>query len=125
MRPIARTIHSVIAWLMVAGLVVQVYLAGRGMFETSAGFAPHRDLGYTLGLVPLLLLILGFVGGMGRRVALMAVLIFALVIIQSVLVVARTTMPAVAALHPVNGFLILLIALMLARESWAMRTATT
>lgn len=125
MRPIARTIHSVIAWLMVAGLVVQVYLAGRGMFETSAGFAPHRDLGYTLGLVPLLLLILGFVGGMGRRVALMALLIFALLIIQSVLVVARTTMPAVAALHPVNGFLILLIALMLARESWAMRTATT
>lgn len=123
MRSIARTIHMVIAWLVVAGLVVQVWLAGRGVFETSAGFAPHRDLGYTLGLIPIVLLVLGLLGGMGRRVAILAVAIFVLVIVQSVLVFQRTSNPSIAALHPVNGFLILLLAVVLARDSWEMRNA--
>jgi hypothetical protein len=123
MRSIARTIHMVIAWLVVAGLVVQVWLAGRGVFDTSAGFAPHRDLGYTLGLIPIVLLVLGLLGGMGRRVAILAVAIFVLVIVQSVLVFQRTSNPSIAALHPVNGFLILLLAVVLARDSWEMRNA--
>jgi Family of unknown function (DUF6220) len=123
MRPIARTIHMVIAWLVVAALVVQVWLAGQGVFNTSAGFAPHRDLGYTIGLLPIVLLVLGLLGGMGRRVALLAVAIFVLVIVQSILVFQRATNPSIAALHPVNGFLILLLAIVLARESWQMRNA--
>jgi Family of unknown function (DUF6220) len=123
MRPIARTIHMVIAWLVVAALVVQVWLAGQGVFNTSAGFAPHRDLGYTIGLLPIVLLVLGLLGGMGRRIALLAVAIFVLVIVQSILVFQRATNPSIAALHPVNGFLILLLAIVLARESWQMRNA--
>jgi Family of unknown function (DUF6220) len=123
MRPIARTIHMVIAWLVVAALVVQVWLAGQGVFNTSAGFAPHRDLGYSIGLLPIVLLVLGLLGGMGRRVALLAVAIFVLVIVQSILVFQRATNPSIAALHPVNGFLILLLAIVLARESWQMRNA--
>jgi hypothetical protein len=35
----------------------------------------------------------------------------------------RDSSPAVAALHPVNGFLIVLLAVVLARDSWMMRTA--
>ncbi len=124
MRPIARTVHAVIAWLVVAGLIVQVWLAGRGVFEPPSGFTTHRDLGYTLGLIPIVLLVLGAVGGMGRRMAILAAVIFGLVIVQSLLVMVRTSSPAIAALHPVNGFLILLVAVILARESWAMRTAT-
>jgi Family of unknown function (DUF6220) len=123
MRPIARTIHLVLAWLVVAGLVVQVWLAGRGVFDTSAGFAPHRDLGYTLGLVPLVLLVLGFLGGMGRRAAILAAAMFLLVILQSVLVLQRDSNPSIAALHPVNGFFILLLAIILALDSWRMRSA--
>ena len=122
MRRIARLLHMVLAWLLVVGLVVQVWLAGRGVFDTT-GFEPHRSLGYTLSLLPVLMLILGVVGGMGRRVALLAFAIFALMILQSVLVVLRDSYPAVAALHPVNGFVILLLALVLARDSTSMRTA--
>lgn len=124
MRPIARTAHAAIAWLLVAALIVQVWLAGRGVFESPGLFATHRDVGYTLSIFPIVLLVLGFLGGMGRRVALMAAVIFGLMMLQSVFVVMRTSTPDIAALHPVNGFLILLVAILLARESWAMRTAT-
>jgi uncharacterized protein DUF6220 len=124
MRPIARTIHAVLAWILVAVLIAQVWLAGRGVFESPGFFATHRDVGYTLSIFPIVLLVLGVLGGMGRRVAIMAAVIFGLMILQSVFVVMRTSTPAIAALHPVNGFLILLLAILLARESWAMRTAT-
>ena len=124
MRPVARTIHAVLAWLFVAVLIVQVWLAGRAVFESPGLFATHRDVGYTLSIFPIVLLVLGFLGGMGRRVAIMAAAIFGLLILQSVFVAMRTSTPAIAALHPVNGFLILLVAILLARESWAMRTAT-
>jgi hypothetical protein len=123
MRPIARNLHAAIAWLLVAVLVIQVWLAGRGVFESPGVFATHRDVGYAIGIFPIVLLVLGVLGGMGRRVAIMAAVIFGLAILQSVFVVMRTSSPAIAALHPVNGFLILLVAIVLARESWTLRTA--
>jgi Family of unknown function (DUF6220) len=121
MRPIARQLHAVIAWIFVAALVVQVWLAGRGVFESPTVFATHRDVGYTLSIFPIVLLVLGLLGGMGRRVAILAAVIFGLFILQSVLVVMRESSPAVAAFHPANGFLIVLLAVVLARDSWMMR----
>ena len=123
MRSIARTLHTVVAWVFVAALVVQVWLAGRGVFESPTMFDTHRNLGYTLSLFTIVLLVLGILGGMGRRPAILAVVIFGLFILQSVLVLMRDSTPAVAALHPVNGFLILFLAIVLARDSWMMRTA--
>ena len=122
MRRIARLLHFVLAWLLVVGLVVQVWLAGRGVFDTT-GFDAHRSFGFTLSLLPVLLLILGVLGGMGRRVGWLAFAIFVLFIVQSVLVAVKATYPAVAALHPVNGFLILLLAIVVALDSRSMRTA--
>ena len=123
MRPIARQLHAVIALLFIAALLIQVWLAGRGVFESPIVFATHRDVGYTLSLFPIVLLVLWLLGGMGRRVAILAAVIFGLFILQSVLVVMRDSSPAIAALHPVNGFLIVLLAVVLARDSWMMRTA--
>ena len=123
MRSIARSLHTVVAVLFVVGLIAQVWLAGRGVFESPTMFDTHRSLGYTLSLFTIALLVLGLLGGMGRRPAILAVVIFVLFILQSVVVVMRDSQPAVAALHPVNGFLILFLAIVLARDSWMMRTA--
>ena len=123
MRSIARTLHTVVAVLFVVGLIAQVWLAGRGVFESPTMFDTHRSLGYTLSLFTIALLVLGLLGGMGRRPAILAVVIFVLFILQSVFVAMRDSNPAIAALHPVNGFLILFLAIVLARESWMMRTA--
>jgi hypothetical protein len=123
MRSIARTVYVVVAWLFVAGLVAQVFLAGLGVFEGPANFATHRDVGYTLELFPVVLLIVGLLGGMGRRLAILAILAFGLFILQSVFVALRDSAPQVAALHPVNGFLILLLAVYIAREATLTPTA--
>jgi hypothetical protein len=118
---LARLAHAAIAWLFVAGLLVQVFLAGLGVFEGPARFVTHRELGYALSLVAIVLLILAVVGRLGRRQVGLAALIFVLFLLQSVFVLQRETAPFVAALHPVNGFLILLLAVVVARSSWTGR----
>ncbi len=125
MRSIARTIHLVVAWLFVAGLVIQVFLAGLGVFSGPTSFVTHRDVGYGLSVVPIVLLVAGVLGGLGRRLAVLAVLVFGLFILQSVFVAMRASAPSIAALHPVNGFLIVLLALIIARDSWAARASAS
>ena len=121
MRSVARSVHLVVAWLLVAGLVAQIFLAGLGVFRGPADFATHRDFGYMLELLPVILLIAGLIAGLGRRAALLAIGIFALFMLQSVFVGLRANAPEVAALHPVNGFLITLLAIVLARDAWLAR----
>lgn len=106
-------------WLFVVCAVVQVFLAGLAVFSVPAGdFASHRDWGYTFGYLVLIILILALVGRMPRRLVGLSALLLVLFFLQSVLVILRTDYPAVAALHPVNGFLIILIGLILGRDGW-------
>jgi hypothetical protein len=118
-----RRIHLVLAWAFVAGLVYQVFLAGRGVFESPAIFKMHAGWGYTIGLLPLLLLATAALSRQRRQVFYAGAL-FGMFILQSILVAFRTDMPTVAALHPVNGFAILLVAILSAREAWVTRDAT-
>ena len=123
MRSIARSVHLALAWLLVAGLVVQIFLAGLGVFRGAASFATHRDFGYLLEALPFFLLIIGLIAGLGRRPAVLAAGIFGLFLLQSVFVVLRSDAPEIAALHPVNGFLITFLAIVLARDAWMARGA--
>jgi hypothetical protein len=77
-----------------------------------------------LELLPIVLLELGLVGGLGRRAALLAAGIFGLFLLQSVFVGLRADVPEVAALHPVNGFLITFLSIVLARDAWLGRRAS-
>ena len=125
MRSIARTVYLVVAVAFVVGLAAQVFLAGLGVFDSPTAFVTHRDVGYALSFLPILLLILGLVGGLGRRMAILAAVIFGLFLLQSVFVAMRDSSAAIAALHPVNGFLIVLLAIFVAREAWLAREAGT
>jgi len=117
-QSIARPVHLGVAWLYVIGLFVQVFLAGMGVFSGATAFATHRDFGYLLTLLPAVLLVTALVGRYGRWHAIAAAVMFGQFILQSVLVLQRDSVPAIAALHPVNGFLILLIAVWVARDAW-------
>jgi hypothetical protein len=51
------------------------------------------------------------------------VLLFVQFLLQSVFVALRTHLPAIAALHPLNGFSILWVGLILGRAAWRDRRA--
>ena len=120
----AYTALAVVAWLFAGCIVVQVFLAGMGVFDGPSAFATHRDFGYTFGMLTLVMVIIAIAGRLPRRLiglSLLALLQFAL---QSVFILFREDQPAVAALHPVNGVLLLVVAITIGRIAWSGRTAT-
>ena len=117
----ARLGYRILAGLFVAGAVVQFYLAGLGVFGTGAAFGVHATVGTILAYASIVLLVLAGVlalgGGVARRSAGLAALLVVLMVVQYALVeLFSGAVPALAALHPVNGLLVLGAALLLALE---------
>jgi uncharacterized protein DUF6220 len=123
-RSFARTALPWVAWLFVACVVVQVFLAGLGVFDSPKSFITHREFGYLFGWLVFVILGLAIAGRIGRRLIGLSALLVVLFILQSVFVAFRTSQPMVAALHPVNGFLIGLVGIVLAREGRRLAAAT-
>lgn len=120
-RSWARLAHPMVAGLLVACAIVQVFLAGLGVFDNPRAFLAHRDFGYVFGWLTLVILVLALVGRMPRRITGLSALILVLFALQSVFVALRPAMPTLAALHPLNGFAILAVASITTRASWAVR----
>jgi mercuric ion transport protein len=121
---IARTIFLGATWLFVICTVIQVFLAGLGVFDDPAAFITHRDFGYVFGWLIIVMLVAAIVGRMGRLFIGGSAVLIVLFALQSVFVAVRTDMPTVAALHPLNGFAILIVALILGRAAWLELRAT-
>jgi uncharacterized protein DUF6220 len=108
-----------LAWLFVAGAMLQFFLAGLGVFGATS-FSPHETVGTLLGIAsPILLVlaaILALTGSLSRGKAALVALLFALMVLQWLLVAAFSQgAPALAALHPVNGLLVVSVAFAVAR----------
>ncbi|MEP7378878.1 MAG: DUF6220 domain-containing protein [Chloroflexota bacterium] len=113
----ARIGYSLVAWLFAVAAVIQIYLAGEAVFAdlTRPGnFELHRNVGYGIGILGLILLVLAFAAKMPLRVVAATALLLVLMVLQSVLVFMKTDQPNIAALHPVVGFLIVLLAVWIA-----------
>jgi hypothetical protein len=123
MRPLMRQVHAWMAWAFVAAIVIQVFLAGLAIPQLggNGSFATHRDFGYLIGLLALLLLIAAVLAGAGRRRISQAAGLLGLYVIQSTLPYMDPGLPAAAALHPVNALVMFGLGLWYARSVWRQR----
>ena len=114
-------LHAGAAWLFLASIAVQVFLAGAAISQLggSGTFASHSDFGYTwVGLAALAVVVTAIVARAGRRSILITVALMALNIMQTILPAARGSIPAVAALHPVNALLLFALSIWYGRRAW-------
>jgi uncharacterized protein DUF6220 len=119
-RSLARAGLAIVSAIFAALLVVQVFLAGLGVFGTG-GFGMHRDFGYLLSLFILLELLLAVVGRAGKAIIGLVLITLVQIILQSVFVAVRVEQPAIAALHPVNGVLMLFLTIVISWRAWRLR----
>jgi len=121
MRDAAFRVYRWLMALFLAGVVAEFFLAGLGVFRaqhaataagstlTSAsfdqGFSPHVALGDILALISLALTAVALAARPERRVLLATLAVLALITVQAAL--ADAGPPAVRALHPVAGLLVL------------------
>jgi hypothetical protein len=123
MGPLMRQVHAWLAWVFVASIVVQVFLAGLAIPQLggNGSFATHRDFGYLIGLLTLLVLIAAVLARAGRRRILQAAGLLALYVVQSSLPYMDPGLPAAAALHPVNALVMFGLGVLYARAAWRAR----
>ena len=95
-------IYTGLAWVILAGLLLQIYSAGTALFGATT-FEAHRSLGMALSLPVLALLVLALVGRMGWRLIGFSALLVVLTVVQMLLPQLRDSVSLVAALHPLNA----------------------
>jgi len=116
-----RTALAAVSGVFAVLILVQVFLAGLGVFDDPGSFGTHRNFGYVIGWFTVVMVVLAIAGRTGRRVIGLSALALVQMALQSVFVALRAELPAVAALHPVNGVLLLLVVISVARSAWLSR----
>jgi hypothetical protein len=112
-----RRIHIWAAWLFAGGVLLQGYLAGQAFTELggTGDFEAHVAIGYSvMGVLALVVLVGAIIGRLPRGHVGLSLLLFVLYIVQTSLPGARSSAPALAALHPANAMLLLVLAVVIA-----------
>lgn len=113
-----RTVFAAVAWLYLAGVVIQVFFAGASLFEVM-DWTVHAGLGWGLGSAPIILLVLALGARVDARTAWLTASLTVAALIQPELALARHGSPVLAALHPVNALLVFWLAWVVARRATA------
>ena len=113
----ARYAFVALAFAFVAGIVLQVFFIGLGLFVGPENLELHRNFGWILHLAPLLILMAAALAGAGRTRILQAVALVVVVWIVPILAAVRTDLPTVAAFHPVGALLAFALSLVVAHGS--------
>ena len=113
----ARYAYLVLAWVFVAGLAIQVFFAGLGIFAGASNFETHVNFGYLLHLSPILVLAAAALSRAGRRHWQWALALVAAVFVIPFFVYLRSATPELAALHPVAAVVASWVALRVALNS--------
>ena len=120
-----RRLHLWAASLWVVAIIVQVFLAGQAIANLggSGDFSTHVDVGYTIGIVQLAVLILAFAARLPRRDTLISAGILILYVVQTLLPLAKSASPLIAALHPLNAMILFTVSVWYARHAWRAASA--
>jgi len=121
MSKISRYIYLFAAWLFVAGVVVQVFLAGMVVVALRMGWDSHIGLGHTLAGPLLFMLVSMYLGRLPRQMKWLTWLLFGVYVLQAdVVIFLRMQAPVVSALHPVLALVDFALGLYLAQRAWSL-----
>ncbi len=100
---VARYAYLVAAWAFLAGVVVQVFFIGLGLFAGSQNLELHVTLGWILHLIPILMLGLAALARAGRTRILQAAALAVTVFVVPILVILRDDLPGRGGPAPGRG----------------------
>ena len=119
-----QLIFAAAAVAYLVGIVIQVLLAGAAVFDV-IDFVPHVGLGWLLGSAPLILIPLAIAARAPLETISLTVVLAFDAMIQPELALARDDTPVIAALHPVNAFVLFWLTLVVARRAVALAREPT
>jgi nicotinamide riboside transporter PnuC len=120
----ARYAFVALAWAFVAGVVLQVFFIGLGLFAGSENLELHVTFGWILHLFPILILLAAALARAGRTRILQATALAVTVFIVPILATIRADTPVAAAFHPVAALLAFWLAIVVAQGATSLLRST-
>ena len=118
---IARIVYLITAWLFIIGVTVQVFLVGMVVVAGRMGWSNHVDLGHSLGLPLVIMLVTAYIGRLPGSIKRLTWLLLLVYILQAdVFIFMRDSAPTISALHPVMALLDFALGLTLAIKAWSL-----
>ncbi|MFC4599930.1 DUF6220 domain-containing protein [Cohnella hongkongensis] len=108
----AGAVFRVLAWLLVACIVAQTFIAGMALFQDSTHWKAHVLFVHFFEVVPLLMLVFAFAGRLPVRTRWLSLALFGLIFIQYM----TANLPAAGAMHPVIALALIVLSLHVARR---------
>lgn len=119
MKKISRFVYLISASLFLLGVALQVFLAGMVVVALEMGWGTHVDLGHTLGLPLVVMLVTVYLGRFPSKVKWASWLLLVVYFIQAdVIIFMRDSMPVVSAFHPVLALVDFVLATYLVYQAW-------
>jgi hypothetical protein len=113
-----RILYLIIAWLFPTAILVQVFLVGLSLFTSQPYWDAHITLGHMIGILPILLVILAYLGRLPRRTIILTWLALGTYLVQAeVFAVIRADAPLFAAFHPVLALVLFALSLIIALQA--------
>lgn len=116
---VMRILFIIFAWLFALCVLVQVFLAGMGVFDSATWFSVHVAFAHDFEFIPLLLLILALLGRFSRSIPLFSLLLIVQFALQYAFVQLSGSLGVLflAAFHPVNAVIMFWVAQHVARRA--------
>ncbi|MBD2868117.1 hypothetical protein IDH41_05995 [Paenibacillus sp. IB182493] len=106
-----RGAFRILAWLFVACVVAQTFIAGMALFGDPAAWKSHTTFVHLFEYLPFFMLISSFAGSMRVRLRWLSGALLALIFVQY----ATANIPEAGAVHPVLALLLFWLSLHVAR----------
>ncbi len=111
----ARFAYAALAWAFVAGVVLQVFFIGIGLFVGRENLPLHVNFGWILHLWPPFILVAAALARAGRTRILQATALAVTIFFVPILAAVRADLPWAAAFHPVGALLAFWLSIVVAR----------
>ncbi len=117
MRRTTHGAYALAAWLLVASVAYQTFLAGVAVFGGPQHWARHTGFVHVFEFIPLLMIVLALVARVPRQQGLYLYPFALWLMIGAQYGLAAAGPAMIAALHPVNALAIFWISVLLARRA--------
>ena len=120
----ARYVYATLAWAFVAGILLQVYFIGLGLFSSPDYNDTHANFGWILHTAAPVLLLAAALARPGRTWILATAALVVLTFFVPILAAVRADLPLAAAFHPVGATLMFVLAIVVARGATSLVRST-
>lgn len=114
---VSRFVFILLAWGLVACIVLQTFIAGMALFNDPKHWSNHVTFVHIFEFIPFLMIIFAFTGRLPRGTGWLSFALFALIYSQYF----TANLPAAGAFHPVMALALIVLSLYVARRASSLK----